>query len=71
MQHPIGSWLLYRRTIYYSTDGGLIPIPSWQVFINNGGTTKLIIPMNAADIAALKAGPILPVMTNNDSRVSP
>jgi len=35
--HPRGSWLLSGSTVYFLTPDGLIPIPSWAIFLNNGG----------------------------------
>ena len=67
--HPWGSWLLYGRTIYYSTQAGMIPVTSWDIFVNNGGQSKFILRANKADIAVIKSS-ALPVMQTNDNRVN-
>lgn len=67
--HPWGSWLLSGKTVYYSTEQGLIPAPSWEVFLSNGGEAKFILPANQADLGILKAYPNLPLLQMNDSRV--
>lgn len=69
-EHPWCSWMKWKDgTIYYSHTTGAIPVPSWDVFINNGGRADLIVPMNAADDAVWAANPNLPVMQLNDSRI--
>jgi len=67
--HPWGSWLLYGKTIYYSTQAGMIPVASWDTFVNNGGQSKFIVRANVADISIIKNN-TLPVMQLNDSRVT-
>ena len=67
--HPWGSWILYNRTIYYAHETGLIGVPSWDIFINNGGNTKYIAKANSYDIQTLNANPNLPVLQYNDSRI--
>lgn len=67
--HPWGSWVLYNRTIYYAHETGLIGVPSWDVFIKNGGDLKYIVKANNYDIQALNASPNLPLLTINDLRV--
>jgi len=47
MAHPWGSWLLSHRTVYYSHSSGLIGVPSWNVFLANGGKASLLVPANA------------------------
>jgi hypothetical protein len=67
-EHPWGSWLKNGSTIYYSTEQGIIPVPAWEIFLNNGGQSKLIVPMSKAEqkLLGLK---LLPVMTINDGRI--
>lgn len=67
--HPWGSWILHNRTIYYAHETGLIGVPSWDVFINNGGNAKYIIKANSYDIQTLNTNPNLPILTTNDPRV--
>jgi hypothetical protein len=67
--HPWGSWLLYGTTVYYSTPDGMIPVPSWDVFVANNGRSSFILPMNSADLSVLRSKPSLPVMVPEDSRV--
>ena len=68
--HPWGQFLLYNKTIYYSDSSGLIGVPSWDVFLNNGANSKLIVKANSSDIGILKANPNLPLLTANDPRLS-
>lgn len=67
--HPWGSYLLHKGTVYYSHELGLIPIPSWSVFVNNGGKQSLIVKANENDLKALKDVAELPVLSVNDSRI--
>jgi len=67
--HPWCSWLLFGKTVYYSTQQGLILIPSWNVFLQNGGNAKYIVKANSYDITSLNANPDLPILQNNDSRI--
>lgn len=67
--HAWGTWLDYSGTIYYSDPTGLIGVPSWDVFLANGGKSQYIIKANAADLAILAARTNLPLLTANDSRV--
>ncbi len=69
-EHPWCSWMKWKdNTIYYSHPSGAIPVPSWDVFINNGGRADLIVPMNAADDAVWAKNPNLPVLQLSDSRI--
>jgi hypothetical protein len=63
--HPVGSWIISKKTVYYVTSTGLIPVPSWNVFLNNIGSSKYIVKANAADLLQ----PLLSNMINSDSRV--
>ncbi len=67
--HPWGSWVIYKGTVYYSTQDGMIGVASAQVFTSNGGNWNLLVKANSYDIAALNANPNLSPMTLNDSRV--
>lgn len=63
--HPVGSWVVAKGTVYYVSSSGLIPVPSWKIFLNNGGQSKLIETMTPQDAALT----MLPNMQLNDSRV--
>lgn len=63
--HPEGSWVKNNSTVFYVTVGGIIPVPSWSVFINNGGKANLVQEMNEADMLL----PLLSQMTEKDDRV--
>lgn len=65
--HPWGSWVKNGSTIYFVHESGLIPIASYDVFLNNGGADSKVVQMNAQDIGK----PVLSIMTMNDSRVRP
>lgn len=67
--HPWGSWLLYKSTIYYVHETGLIGVPTWDIFVANGGSPWLVLPLNAADDAAWAANPNLPPLIANDYRL--
>ena len=68
-EHPWGSWLLYNGTVYYSTQQGLIPVPSWAVFLNNGGQAKYIVNANKYDVNILNSNSKQPLMSFNDGRI--
>lgn len=69
-EHPWCSWMKWKDgTIYYSHPSGAIPVPSWDVFLNNGGRADLIVPMNAADDAIWAQHPNLPPLQMGDSRI--
>ena len=65
--HPWGSWLLSHGTVYYSSSLGLIGVPSWDVFLANGGKASLLVPANAADLAQPRLSPVL---SSHDGRVA-
>lgn len=67
--HPWSSWLLYKGTVYYNNEDGMIGVPSWDIFTTNGGKASLLLPMNQADINQLKNNPNLPSLIMNDSRL--
>ena len=64
-QHPWGSWILHKGTVYYSTANGLVGVPSHEVLVNNGGSFNQLMPANSADVQAITSG----VLELNDSRV--
>ncbi len=69
-EHPWGSWLLASSgTVYYSHESGLIAVPSWEVFLGNGGQAKFLVPLNEADKSRLRAQSTLPLLKSADSRV--
>jgi ferredoxin len=63
--HPWGSWISAGATIYFVHQDGLIAIPSYDIFIANGGQAKLVVPFNNYDIGK----PLLSVMEYNDARL--
>lgn len=67
MAHPWGAWVLHNRTVYYVHENGLIPVPTWDIFLQNGGKAEQIVKANSADIAEIKPG--VPLLTLNDNRV--
>jgi hypothetical protein len=69
-EHPWCSWMKWKDgTIYYSHPSGAIPVPSWDVFLSNGGRADLIVPMNAADDAIWAKNPNLSPLQINDARI--
>ncbi|MCL5667248.1 MAG: FG-GAP-like repeat-containing protein [Patescibacteria group bacterium] len=65
--HIDGSWIISGRTVFYVSKTGYIPVPSWEIFLNNGGSASFILKANHADI--IDPRPILPLMVMHDSRV--
>ena len=63
--HPWGSWVKSGSSIYFVHEDGLIPVSSESIFKNNGGESKLTVPMNYYDSQINK----LSKMKNNDSRL--
>ena len=63
--HPWGTWIKNGATVYFVQELGLIPVPDWATFINNGGSANLIVPANSYDFRL----PILSPMTASDSRL--
>lgn len=47
--HPWGSWVKSGSTVYFVHQDGLIPISSYDIFLNNGGRSELLVPMNGYD----------------------
>ncbi len=63
--HPVGSWVVSKGTIYFVSVVGLIPVPTWALFLSNGGAASYVVPANAADLNR----PVLPLMSSSDSRI--
>jgi hypothetical protein len=63
--HPRGSWLVSGSTVYFLTPKGTIPVPSWAIFLSNGGQAGFLVKANSYDLAF----PKLPLMVNSDPRV--
>ena len=63
--HPWGSWIKNGTTVYFVQESGLIPVPDWATFLNNGGSANTIVNSNFYDFGL----PILSAMTSNDSRL--
>lgn len=63
--HPWGSWIKSGQTVYFVYETGLIPIPDWNIFINNGGQAHLIVDANLKDFSL----PILSLMVGDDARL--
>ena len=63
--HQSGTWVKSGATIYYVTEAGLIPVPTWKIFLSNGGKTSMVVKANESDLNL----PLLPLMTLKDSRV--
>jgi hypothetical protein len=63
--HPWGSWVKSGNTIYFVHESGLIPISSYDIFINNGGNPALVVPANVYDLRLNQ----LPLMVAGDARL--
>jgi hypothetical protein len=63
--HPWGSWVSEGSTIYFVSQYGLIPIPNYSTFTNNGGQTAWVVPANSYDYNLQVLSP----MSSNDSRL--
>jgi hypothetical protein len=63
--HPWGSWLKWGSTVYFVHEQGLIPVPSWEVFLSNGGQQVLVVAANSYDLRL----PYLSVMASVDPRL--
>lgn len=64
--HPWGSWIKSGSTIYFVHEDGLIPVPNWSTFINNGGQSSFVVPANHYDFNL----PILSRMVLGDNRLN-
>ena len=67
--HAWGTWVKYGTTVYYVDSAGLVPVPTWPVFLSNMGKAEYILPANKADMDIFKNNPSLPLLQMNDSRV--
>ncbi len=65
MAHPWGTWIKSGNTIYFVHDSGLIPIASYDIFLNNGGVDANVVSANVYDFNK----PVLPVLGFNDTRI--
>jgi Bacterial Ig-like domain (group 2) len=64
--HPWGSWVKNSgNTVYFVHDQGLIPVPDWNTFLNNGGQSNMIVSANTYDFRL----PILSPMVSSDPRL--
>jgi hypothetical protein len=63
--HPWGSWVREGNTICFVSQYGLIPIPNYTTFTNNGGQSAWVVPANSYDYNL----PVLSPMGWNDSRL--
>ena len=63
--HVVGSWVVSNGTVYYVSSRGLIPVPSWEIFLSNGGKQSEIVEINNGDMLL----PLLPIMSATDGRV--
>ncbi len=67
--HAWGTWVKYGTTVYYVDSAGLVPVPTWAIFLSNLGKTEYILPANRADMDIFKGNSSLPLLQMNDSRV--
>lgn len=65
--HPDGTWIQSGKVVFYVAATGYIPVPTWSIFLSNGGNAKFIVKANASDLKDPR--PIIAAMTVNDSRV--
>ncbi len=63
--HPWGTWIKSGNTVYFMHENGLIPVGSYDVFLNNGGQNRLVVAANSIDFNR----PLLPIMDYNDYRL--
>lgn len=66
--HPWTAWVISGRTVYYVSPEGLVGVPTWDIFLNNEGQDKYILPANQDDLQVLKDHPNLPLLQPNDPR---
>ncbi|MGE5392599.1 MAG: putative Ig domain-containing protein, partial [Candidatus Saccharibacteria bacterium] len=64
--HPWGTWIKQGTTVYFVHENGLIPVSYYDVFLNNGGEDRMVVPANYYDFIGKQ---VLPVMSNNDWRL--
>ncbi len=65
--HPDGSWIISGKVVFYVSASGYIPVPSWDIFLSNGGKAQYIVKANRADLKDKR--PIASPMTANDNRL--
>ena len=63
--HPWGAWVKSGTTVYMVHEQGLIPVPDWNTFLNNGGQAYFIVSANSYDLALPRLSP----MTYGDARL--
>lgn len=63
--HPWGAWVKNGSTVYFVHELGLIPVPDYNTFINNGGQDNLVVQANSWDFQRT----ILSTMTWGDARL--
>jgi hypothetical protein len=63
--HPWGTWIQNGSTIYFVSEYGLIPVPDYGTFLNNGGQSAWVVPSNVYDMQL----PMQSNMSYNDSRL--
>ena len=63
--HPWGTWVKSGSTVYMVHEQGLIPVPDWNTFLNNGGQSYFIVSANSYDLALPRLSP----MTYGDVRL--
>ncbi len=63
--HPWGTWIKSGTTVYFVHEQGLMPVPDWNTFLNNGGQANFIVNANYYDLSL----PRLPMMTYSDTRL--
>src|SRR3989344_499518 len=63
--HPWGSWVKSGTTVYFVHETGLVPISSYDIFLNNGGPAAGVVKANSYDLMK----PLLSVMSYNDTRL--
>ncbi len=63
--HPWGSWVKSGQTVYFVHELGLIPVPDWNTFVNNGGLSSMVVGANSNDFRL----PMLSSMVSSDSRL--
>jgi hypothetical protein len=64
-QHPWGSWIVHKGTVYYSHETGLLGVPSADILTGNGGSFEKLMPANSSDVAAIRNE----IIKTNDPRV--
>jgi hypothetical protein len=65
LSHPVGTWVLSGKTVFYISSTGIIPVSTTSIFSSNGGKLKIVQPANDGDLAL----PLQSLMTLKDSRV--